>query len=48
MIVEPLVRQSVDVPPALAELLTRPVHRTWIDPDLASFLDHWPNPDPGC
>lgn len=36
-IVEPLVGHNLAVPPALAELLERPVSRTDVEPTLASF-----------
>ncbi|MEM9531316.1 MAG: threonine synthase [Pseudomonadota bacterium] len=34
-IVEPLIGKTVAVPPALAELLERPTHKTDVNPDLA-------------
>jgi threonine synthase len=36
-IVEPLIGHSVDVPPALAELLARPSHATPLAADIASL-----------
>ncbi len=36
-IVEPLIGQSVPVPPELAELLARPAHATRIEPSLAAL-----------
>ncbi len=43
-VVEPLIGETVDVPPALAALLDRPAHRTRIGADLdavAEALAHW-------